>query len=301
MVGRNVFCRICTIAETPSAEILLSNLKELFGEKAAEKLIDLAFKHSGNRQDIDVIVNDESRSYAVENRNGTLSYFQPDSAKWYPAPLDTLKIYTVNFDWLLSAVISALDIEGTKPHCVLEEKIWFIGSAWLKRKKTPVIFVRNINRQIVLEKLNDYLKQKHISQPALVLTTTSNVSAHFKPYGQSRIVMLNEAVDSESNRLAFNVGYLSDVMGGHIAKDGFSLGYRAAHFNGVHYEFTKGQAEIVEVLDKANGLLHKHELMSQTSLSQNDPKGVFRQKGKYHPAWGVIIKFDHKGHYWLER
>lgn len=296
MVGRNVFCRICTIAETPSAEILLSNLKELFGEKAAEKLIDLAFKHSGNRQDIDVIVNDESRSYAVENRNGTLSYFQPDSAKWYPAPLDTLKIYTVNFDWLLNAVMSALSIEGVNPQCVLEETIWFIGSTALtKRKKTPIIVVRNINKQEVLEKLDAYLKEKHRSQPALILTFADNIPEYFKPYGQSCIVTLNAAVDVDNEKVVFNITYLCDKMFGHAHEDGFSSSYRTLNLNGETYSFTTMQAEAIKFMDESGKAVHQRDVMEAAGSSQGRIIDLF----KGHPAKSLILKSEGNGKYKL--
>lgn len=84
----------------------------------------------------------------------------------------------------------------------------------------------------MLEKLDDYLKEKHKSQPALIITTANNIPAYFKPYGQSRIVMMHDAIDSESDKLAFNIPYLSDKMGGCIEQDGFSNGYRTARING---------------------------------------------------------------------
>jgi hypothetical protein len=40
--------------------------------------------------------------------------------------------------------------------------------------------------------------------------------------------------------------------------------------------------------------------MVAAESEQDDPKYIFRLKGKYHPAWNKIIKFDNQGYYWLE-
>lgn len=295
VINRTVFTKICSIADTPSAEILLSNLKEQLGEQEAQKLIDVAFKQSGNRQDIDVIVNDEERSYTVENRGGTLSYFQPDSGRWYAAPLDKLKIYKVNFDWLINASMSALSIESTTPVCIHEEKIWFIGSAWLKKRKTPIIFIRNISKQEVLENLDSYLKEKHKSQPALIITTANNIPTYFRPYGQSRIAMISEVVDSESDKLAFNMSYLSDKMDGNIEQEGFSNGYRTLHHNGQTYNFSKTKARALEYMHKIGRPAHQEEILAEARSEQKRLAHLFRND----PAWKEIFKTDGKGNYWL--
>lgn len=85
-----------------------------------------------------------------------------------------------------------------------------------------------------------------------------------------------------------------------MARKVLVMDYRNAYIKGVHYDFTKIQAEIIETLDDARKPMHKHEVMAETSSSQDDPKGIFRVKGVYHPAWNVIIKNDNKGNYWLE-
>jgi len=74
----------------------------------------------------------------------------------------------------------------------------------------------------------------------------------------------------------------------------------SAHINGQSYKFSKLQAEILEVLSNAGKAMNKTEVMSQVKSSQEEVKSAFRSKGKYHPAWGVVIKHDNKGNYWLE-
>lgn len=298
MVSRDVFIKMCSVADTASAEMVFSNLKEPFGEKEAEKLVEnRAFIYSGSKQDIDVIVDDEERSYAVEHRNGTLSYFQPNSARWYPADVDKLKVYKVSFDWLLNAVMSAFGIDSMKPVAILEEKIWFIGSAWLKKRKTPIIFVRNITRQEVLEKLDDYLREKHKSQPALTLTTANNIPAYFKPHSQSRLVKVNEAVDPENDKLVFNVQYLSDKMGGYIEKEGFSDSYRTLHHsNGQLYKFTPMKASALQFMFDAGKPMHQHDILAAANSDQKRLIDLF----KNDKAWKVIFKPTGDGYYELD-
>jgi hypothetical protein len=33
---------------------------------------------------------------------------------------------------------------------------------------------------------------------------------------------------------------------------------------------------------------------------QTEPKGLFRYKGGYYPAWGKLILHDGEGNYWLK-
>jgi len=180
LIKTDVFNRICAIADTPSAEILLANLIEEFGTKNSEELIaNGAFTHSCNRQDIDIVVDDEVRSYPLQMNDGAMSYFSPGLARWIPVNADEMKAYKVNFSWLLDVVISSLAIDGMTPVSILDENIWFIGSAWLKKRETPIIFVRNIIKQAVIEKLGDYLKEKHKSTPALILILAKSIPSYF--------------------------------------------------------------------------------------------------------------------------
>ena len=116
---------------------------------------------------------------------------------------------------------------------------------------------------------------------------------------QNRLVTVEEATVFDAEVFTLNLSLLAERMGGHVDKPGFSEGYYTLHANGKTYSFSKTQAEILEILDKG-GRLYKHEIMAKTSSRQDSLKNVFRSNGKYHEAWGVVVKNDRKGNYWLE-
>jgi hypothetical protein len=79
-----------------------------------------------------------------------------------------------------------------------------------------------------------------------------------------------------------------------------AVSIRTAYINGQEYTFTKTQAEAIEVMVKAGKLMHQSEILAETSSSQERLNGVFRTKGKTHPALDVIIVGDGSGNYRLE-
>lgn len=297
----DLFRLICHIADLPSAKITAENLKNRFGSPAGEKLIARnALISASHSQDVDIAVGDEDRSYALQRHNGGMAYFSPNSG-WVSVGNEDLLVYKVDFGWLLRATMDALGFPANaQPQVVMDEKVWFLGSPWLNKRKIPIIFVRNITKQGVTESLFQFLQDKHASDPALVLTSTSHIPAYFQLPGQSRLVKMEDALDLESWTVVFKTSFLAEKMGSSVDQPGFSQGYRNAFVNGVRYEFTSLQAEILEVMDKAGRAMHKTEIMAQTNSQQDNLKNAFRSKGKDHPAWNVVIKNDRKGNYWLE-
>lgn len=300
-VETDLFKLICVLAETSSAKITAQNLKEHHSDSTAEKLVSAKILiPAPHNQDFDVTVDDEDRSYAVQRHNGGMAYFSP-KAGWTPVKNDDLLVFQVNFNAMLRVIMDALGIPANaKPQSILSDKIWFLGSAWLNKRKTPVILGRRLADQDAAEALRYYLQDWHTSTPALVLAVSSNLPAYFQLPGQNRLVLMGDAIDRQSQTLTLNTQYLAEKMGASVDQPGFSEGYRTAFVNGVRYEFTPLQAEILEAMDKAGRATHKTEIMAATSSGQENLNNAFRSKGQYHPAWNVIIKNDRKGNYWLE-
>jgi len=294
-VATDLFKLLCQIADQPSAKITAENLKGL--HSAAEKLITSgALLEAPYSQDIQVTVDDEERSYAVQQHNGGMAYFSP-RAGWVAVKSEDLLVYKVNFDSFLRVIMDALGIPAnTQPQAFLDEKLWFIGSAWLNKRKTPVIFARTVTKQDVGESLRRYLQDRHISDPALILTSSSNIPAYFQLPGQNRIVLLADAIDTETTNLALKMPYLVTKMGGCVDQNGFSQGYRVLHHrNGQNYTFSKMKASVLEVMDKAGKPMHQDEIMAQSESSQNRLIDLFRND----PAWKTIFETDGSGNYWL--
>lgn len=297
----DLFKLACEFAAIPSARITAKNLKGRYEATTVKALITAkALVQAPHSQDIDVVIDDEDLSYAVESHNGSMAYFSPVSG-WTPIENDDLLVYQIDFNWLLRGIAGALDISANvKPQVIIEGNAWFLGSAFLNKRKTPIIFARLVTNQNVSKTLCEYLQNRHTSDPALILTNTANVPSYFQLPGQNRIVPIADALDFESTTLAFKTLYLAGKMGGSVDETGFSKGYRTAFINGIQYSFTPLQAEVLEAMDRAGHPIHKTEIMSLTSSQQESLTNVFRTGGKYHPAWNVIIKNDRRGNYWIE-
>jgi len=62
------------------------------------------------------------------------------------------------------------------------------------------------------------------------------------------------------------------------------------------------QSEALEAMDNESKPIHQTEILSHTSSQEGHKlRALFKGKGgKVHEAWGVIIKNDGNGNYWLE-
>ena len=300
-LATEVFVAACQLLETPSASVTMQSLNRLSSADICDGLLKSGLlADAPYRQDIDVEYEGELRSYPVERHDGSWRYFLQGSG-WVQVSSDSLKVFRVDISVYLKAMMSALGFEGRiVPGVIAESKVWYLGQAWLQSRKTHIFYVRRIKDETTLESLNQVLEDRHKSDPALVLTSSRDLPVYFQVPGQNRIVLLNDAINLQSAKLTFKANYMSRIMGGSVHSDGFSEGFRTAHINGQSYKFSKLQAEILEFLSKAGKAMHKSEIMPEVKSSQEEVKSAFRSGGKYHPAWGVVIKNDNKGNYWLE-
>ncbi len=164
--------------------------------------------------------------------------------------------------------------------------------------------VRRLRIGTIYESLAKYLESQHSTIPALVIALDKKLPVHLK-LSSPNILMTRQdiVVHDESDALSFNISLIIEKMGKNIQQHGFSDGYRRAYFDGVIYVFTKKQAEVLELLDKAGKPIHQDEILAIISpnSSYNSITSIFRSKGKMHSAWSIIIKHDHRGYYWIER
>jgi hypothetical protein len=150
--------------------------------------------------------------------------------------------------------------------------------------------------------LERYLYAQKSTKPILVISL-----AHLPPYFRLPaphvvLTVYDLMIHDQSHALAFDIELILERMGKLNKRAIFSDGYRSALINGVAYIFTKKQAEVVEELYKAGKPMHQDEIMAIVSpdASYNRIVSIFRANGKMHPAWGIVIKHDHKGYYWIE-
>ena len=297
----DVYVAACQLIETPSAMVTIPNLNGLFSSEVCAALTKSGLLvDAPYLQDIEVEYEGELRSYPVERHDGNWRYFLQGSG-WIQVSSDSLKVSRVDFSAYLKAMMSALDFEArATPEEIEENGVWYLGQTWLKSRKTHIVYVRRLGDESTVSALTGFLEDRHKSDPALILTTGKNLPAYLLLPGQNRIVTLDDAINLQSHKLTFKTDYLAKKMGASVNNTGFSDGFRTAYINGKNYEFSNLQAQIIEVMSNAGRAMHKSEIMSQVESTQEEVKSAFRSGGKYHPAWGVVIKNDNKGNYRLE-
>ena len=239
----------------------------------------------------------------VKCDNAGLYYSAPGVKR---APIDKIEItvYALSFNWMLKGILFGLGI-STKHKCIpiLDQFIWNLGNIKVKHLSIPIIVVRRLRIGEVYESLTKYLESKHEIIPALVIVLDSELPVHLK-LSSPNILMTRQDIllHDESEVLSFDIPLILAKMDKTVRKEGFSDGYRSAYFNGVTYTFSKKQAEVIELLDKEGKPMHQDEIMSLISTNSNNSRlaSIFQSKGEMHPAWGIIIKHDSRGNYWLE-
>lgn len=293
----DVYVAACQLIETPSAMVTIQNLNGLFSSEVCAALTKSGLlADAPYLQDIEVEYEGELRSYPVERHDGNWRYFLQGSG-WIKVPSDCLKVSRVDISAYLKVMMSALGFEERAvPEEIGENGGWYLGQAWLQSRKTHIVFVRRLGDENTISALTGFLEDRHKSDPALILTTGENLPAYLQLPGQNRIVTLDDAINLQSEKLAFKTDYLARKMGGSVSVSGFSQGYRTLHSNGVEYTFSKKKASVLEFMDQAGKPMHQEEIMSESDSKQDRLILLFRGD----PAWKAIFKTDGNGVYWLE-
>jgi hypothetical protein len=297
---KDAMVALSRIIDSATSSITGRNLNEYFGA-SGRKLIDIgALKTIAHRHDTESMSDHDGKSVEVVRHNGKNCYFSP-TAGWVEVHADELHLYSFCSEWLISCFKAVLGIANhVEAQTILGNAAWNLGSAWLKHAKHPIVLVTQLRKEHVFDAVNVYLKKHHMRTPALLITLDHQLPPHISLPAQNRCLILTDALNLNDEMFSLNIDYLAETMGSSIQQQGFSSGYRTAYINGQAYTFTKTQAEAIEVMDKAGKPMHQSEILAETSSIQKYLIGVFRTKGKTHPAWNVIIVGDGSGNYCLK-
>ncbi len=293
----DVFLAACDICRQPRPLVSHRLLADRFGKTgmallkknglcAAENLKYLSVPHGDDEVEAEIVfLGDKKSGYWGDNG-------------WVAVDPDDLRQYALDIPWLLRWIAGGFGIsKRVTPRELLSGHVWGLGDATFGKSTVPIFFARHLRTDEAVNALLQEIKSAHRGKKIVVLTPAANDCTHVAEH--ATIIPLPDVVE-QAEYFKIDLARAQALLGGGAAAaNGFSNGYRTAHFNGVEYDFTKTQAAIIEALHGAGKPLHKTEFMSEHS-KQDDPKNVFRKNGKYHPAWNVLIKFDNKGNYWLD-
>ena len=291
----SLFKIACVIAEQTHPRVTHTALERSFGKDGFALIKKGALVATENLKSVFVPRDDDEVEAEVVCRDaGHFHYWS--GARWVDIDPNDLRQYELDMIWFLRWVSDGLSLPRTaKPKEIVFGKSWFLGEMKNNGSSVSVFLTRRLNGRNDREQLREHLRAFYRGKDIVILTTTKSAASAFD--NSARTFSLS-TIMAETDYLKFDATGFFAEPSAMTPKGGYGRGFRTARFNDVGYEFTKTQAAIIEALHEAGRPLHKLDFMPYHS-KQDDPKGVFRPKGKKHPAWGKLILFDGKGNYWL--
>jgi hypothetical protein len=299
MLGRHIpkdamllACRICE-GNNP---VVNYQARLHFGDKF-DKLIDL--KAVVPEKDPCASVSDEYME--IVKHEGRWQYFDKHIG-WVEVSADKIIRHRFKLSWLMEIIGRDLDICTLHPREeIIEDHLWRLGRSILNTKlKAEIFFARMIRKREIMVKINQAMEKRSGVKNVIILTTSKLLPIGIETLKGYKVMMIHDIMVHDNKNFHIDRDIITAQIDTSITnEEGFRDDYRYASINGIKYFFSKTQAAVVELLHK-QGKSHKHVLMSAANSSQDEPKGLFRKRGEYHPAWGVIIKYDGNGYYYLD-
>lgn len=299
-INREIFKKLLEIVENSEASIVLSVARNIFGIDLGLLLKEGVLKYHRNLSSIEVFDCGEQLRLDIQRRDGKNMYFSTADG-WVAIADEDISLYQLNVGWVISTIMSALDIDSRHIREIHPNYIWAFGEHRIEKQKISIIVVRNIKKDFVLDNLCDYLGSNHPAKsPALVIALDINVPKHLRLPNHNELVSIGDAMKWDKVDFEMNSQLLAQKMGGTIGKHGFSEGYRTLTLNGDTYSFSKMQADALQYMHERGSPAHQHEILAHIESSSKRILDIFRKDGKPHAAWDVVIKNDGKGNYWLD-
>ena len=289
-IPRNSFNFISRICEQKEP-IISHSLIPYFRKHGCDKLMELGF--FSQIENSKTFSNQDGDDVSIILKNNDYGYY--DNNIWYSVNCDDLKQYKLNLELLASVIARDLEIFSDLEE-IVKNYFWKIG---LLQNNIPIFFARRIHHSDIFHKIDQSLSNRSGINRGLILTTSKKVQNGFSFAENHKLISINDLLSFDNKNFHIDKNIIHSSLGISNTKSGFSDSYRSAVIDGIKYTFSKKQSAIIEILDQEKRPIHKHELMVAAESEQDDPKYIFRLKGKYHPAWNKIIKFDNQGYYWL--
>lgn len=301
--SRKLFTIATEIINKPTLGIAATVIDDLYQEHSTALLESGALVAAPPLRDIFIREDGEFVPRSVEYFEGRYRRFTKRG--WVYVEEHQLKMYNIFLEWVLKNVLYGLGLDANHKYItILDQFIWYLGNVKIRNASLHIIVVRYLRSDEVYKVLEQYLYSYHTKIPALVIALDSRLSIHLRLPSSNILMKMPEVLlHDESDDLSFNISLILEKMGKKVRKEGFSEGYRSSYFNGVAYTFSKIQAEVIELLDKTGKRMHQDEIMSRITTNSSNTRlvSLFQSRGKMHLAWGVILKHDSKGFYWIYR
>ena len=270
-------------------------------------ILDLGvLRHTGNANSIWCTACDSHHSVAVEFCGNGVYRGYCQEVGFFGVDPEDLRVFELDLAALVDLIARGLGIPPlVSAEEVVPRLLYRVGSPKFGPYRTRVYFARCLDRVACFAQVRSALEQHRDHTPVILVSTTCWQRIHRELPSRHALVSLSDVAELRGQRLKFNDdAFLTKLRGEDAAfrKGGigyvFSSGFRSAVVGDQKYEFTKKQAEVVEVLFEAfeSGLhkMHQDEIMGRVDSSQR-----IGQLFQGHPAYGTLIVGDSHGYYWL--
>jgi hypothetical protein len=304
--GRGALKLLERLCEEEPPSFQWQNLREAEELSELKALLALGMlRHANNASSIWCTNCDSTHSVAVEFRGDGVYRAYCQEVGFFVVDPEDLRVLELDLAASTALIGRGLGIPPLISAEVVPRLLYRVGSPKFGPYRTRVYFARCLDRMTCFAQVHSALEQHRDHTPVLLVSTTSWQRIHRELPPRHALVSLSDVADLRGQRLKFNDdAFLSKLRGDDVAfQKGsigyvFSSGFRSAVVGDQKYEFTKKQAEVVEVLFQAfeSGLhnMHQDEIMGQVDSSQR-----IGQLFHGHPAYGSFILGDSHGHYWL--
>jgi hypothetical protein len=268
-------------------------------------------RHSSNAGSICCNACDAVHSVRVEFLGGARYRAYCHDVGYYDVDSDHLRVFEPDLAAMTKKIARGLGIPARVPSReIVTEVLYDLGKRKFGPYTTRMCLARRLDRKEEFDRTNAALVQISDRSPALILSTTPWEKTGGTLPSRHAILWLPDVAELDGDVISFEEGaFLAKLRGedtafrrGGIGYD-FSPGFRSAVVGDQQYEFTKKQAEAVEILFDAlkTGRRKVHQDEIKGFLGTNQRIGqLFRGRGHCHPAYGTLIRYDREGYYWLE-
>jgi hypothetical protein len=263
-------------------------------------------RHTSNANSIWCMACDSVHSVAVEFRGKGIYQAYCQDVGFFGVNPEDLRVLELDLAALVDLIGRGLGISPSiSAEEIVPQLLYRVGSLKFGRYRTRVYFARCFDRVTNFTQIHSALEQHRDRTPVVLISTTSWQRVHRELPARHALVSLSDVAELRGQRLKFNEdAFLTKLRGEDVTfrRGGvgyvFSSGFRSAVVGDQEYQFTKRQAEVVEVLFQAfdSGLhkMHQDEVMGRVDSSQR-----IGQLFQGHPAYGTLILGDNHGYYWL--
>ena len=178
----------------------LATLKEDL-RHAASELIDREFLvKTRPAQSIWVALEEEDECMELEwdDERRCHVYYDRFSGKYYPAPLDEITRYKLDFHALLKQISTALKIQS-EPVKLVGDLLWDLGDYVLGSRKIPTLFARRMHHSDCQELMHSALTNRAGRSGGLILTSTDEVPKYLSLPGKHHIVPISTCIKSDTD------------------------------------------------------------------------------------------------------